>query len=113
MANVIPTQTFQQANPVLNDQQIHEEHMLPFPTDLNQTTTMDAMQTRDGSDDTIMEDHERVKPDVSREIRVGYGLMGPWQLIGRHRRDGIAWDGGDRMEKAGMGMRQRAILSAA
>lgn len=33
---------------VLNDQQIHEEHMLPFPTDLNQTTTMDAMQTRDG-----------------------------------------------------------------
>ncbi|GLJ16016.1 hypothetical protein SUGI_0265600 [Cryptomeria japonica] len=51
MANVIPTQTFQQANPVLNDQQIHEEHMLPFPTDLNQTTTMDAMQTRDALND--------------------------------------------------------------
>ncbi|GLJ25216.1 hypothetical protein SUGI_0482450 [Cryptomeria japonica] len=62
MANVIPTQTFQQANPVLNDQQIHEEHMLPFPTDLNQTTTMDAMQTRDGSDDTIMEDHGQYFP---------------------------------------------------
>ncbi|XP_059063640.1 uncharacterized protein LOC131856215 [Cryptomeria japonica] len=62
MANVIPTQTFRQAIPVLNDQQIHEEHMLPFPTDLNQTTTMDAMQTRDGIDDTIMEDRGQYFP---------------------------------------------------
>ncbi|GLJ52772.1 hypothetical protein SUGI_1124130 [Cryptomeria japonica] len=97
MANVIPTQTFQQANPVLNDQQIHEEHMLPFPMDLNQTTTMDAMQTRDGRSG----DPCRVRADGTLAV--------DWTASA----DGIAWDGGDRMEKGGMGMRQRAILSTA
>ncbi|GLJ17193.1 hypothetical protein SUGI_0297710 [Cryptomeria japonica] len=83
--------------------------------EVQRTDSCVQLEDQDVSGVVIGEDQrtERVKPGVSREIRVGYALMGPLQLIGRRRRDGIAWDGGDRMEKAGMAMRQRAILSAA